>query len=122
MKEISFELKVPEFKFSRQRKFQIKGVLSLLIILGAFFARQNFEYTLAGTLILAYFGISLLWNIPSRIAAFCALLCLACCPVLLIFKSNVLAEDFAVYAFYFLVITVFQEVIFLARKSKIARK
>ena len=118
MKEISFELKLPVFKFSNRRRFQIKGALSLLAMLGAFLLGRNFDYTYPGTLILAYFGISLIWNFSSRIAAFLALLFLVGCPILLSFKKDDLAENFAVYAFYFLIIVVFQEMISLAINRK----
>lgn len=117
MKEINFELKLPVFKFSSRRRFQIKAALSLLAVAGAFLLGRNFEYTFFGILILAYFGISLIWSVSSRIAAFLALLFLASCPILLSFKKGDLAETFAVYAFYFLVITVFQELLLLLKKA-----
>ena len=115
MKDISFEIKIPKLKFSGQRKFQFKVILSLAIFIGAFFAKQSFDYTIIGTLILIYFGVSIVWKLTSSIAASFALFFLASCPILLIFKNNDLAETFAIYAYYFLVITVANEILSLNR-------
>jgi len=118
MREISFEFKIPQIKFSHRRKFQIKLALSSLIVLGAFLLQQKFDYTFVGTLILIYLGISMLWGLSSRIAAAGALLFLAGCPVLLILKNDALAEIFAVYAYYLLVVTVLQEIVLLIKDRK----
>lgn len=115
MRDISFEIKIPKLKFSNQRKFQFRVLLSLAIFIGAFFAKQSFEYTVVGTLILIYFGFSIVWCLTSRIAAACALFFLICTPILLFFKSEALAETFAIYAYYFLVITVVNEILLLKR-------
>lgn len=120
MKEISFEIKIPKFEFSGQRKFQFKMTLSLLIIIGAFTVRQYFDFTFVGTLILAYFWISLLWGFSSRIAASLALFFLVCTPLLLILKNAALAETFAIYAYYFLIITVIGEIVALKRENKVS--
>ncbi len=57
-------------------------------------------------LVLAYALVSVLFVIESRLAAGAALILLAACPVFLILKKDTLAESAAVYAYYFLVITV----------------
>ncbi len=117
MKDISFEIKIPKFnfEFSDQKKFRLKFGLSLAIIIGAFWAKYGFDFTFIGTLILIYFGISIVWKLTSRITAGLALFFLASCPVLLIFKNDDLAETFAVYAYYFLVVTVIGEILSLKR-------
>lgn len=117
MKDLSFEIKIPKLnlKFSDQKKFQLKIALSLAIIAGAFWAKYVFDFTFIGTLILIYFGIAIVWKLTSRIAAGLALFFLASCPVLLIFKNEALAETFAIYAYYFLVITVVGEILSLKR-------
>ena len=117
MKDLAFEIKIPKFnfKFSDQRKFRLKLGLSLAIIAGAFWAKQNFDFTFIGTLILIYFGIAIVWRLTSRIAAGLALFFLASCPVLLALKNENLAETFAIYAYYFLVITVVGEIFSLKR-------
>jgi hypothetical protein len=117
MKEISFQIKIPRIEFPNQRKFQIKVIVSFLIIVGAFIAKQNFDFTSIGTLILIYFGISLLWNLTSRISASFAMLFLISTPILLILKNNVLAETVAIYAYYFLIIAVVGEIIALKKEK-----
>lgn len=117
MKEISFEIKVPKIRFSGESRFRLKAGLSLAIVIAAFILRQQFDFTFFGTLILAYFGLALLWRLSSRISGAAALFFLALCPILLIFKNDALAETFAVYAYYFLVITVIQELAFLKIKK-----
>jgi hypothetical protein len=47
----------------------------------------------------------------NRIIAALALLSLIVCPILLTFKKEVLAEQMAVYAFFFLVMTVILQII-----------
>lgn len=118
MKEISFEIKIPKIKLSAERKWYLKIFLALLVVFGSFVAMQNFDFTFVGTLILIYFGISILWNLESRIAAALALFFLASCPILLILKNDALAETFAIYAYYFLVITVVGEIIALRRDGR----
>lgn len=67
--------------------------------------------------ILAYGLIAVLFIIESRIAAGFALICLAACPFLLIFKQEILAEAMAVYAYYFLIITVLIQIRELKKES-----
>lgn len=57
-------------------------------------------------------------GIDSRISAGIALIFLASCPVLLILKKEVLAEQSAVFAYYFLVILVITQIIELRRESR----
>jgi len=117
MKDINFEIKIPKLnlEFSDQKKFRLKVGLSLAIIAAAFGAKYSFDFTFFGTLILIYFGMAIVWKLTSRIAAGLALFFLASCPVLLIFKNESLAETFAIYAYYFLVITVVGEILSLKR-------
>ena len=120
MKDISFEIKIPKLQLSAERKWYLKIFLSLLVIAGSFVAMQNFDFTFVGTLILAYFGISILWNFESRIAAALALFFLVSCPILLMLKNDALAEMFAIYAYYFLVIVVVGEILALKMENKIS--
>jgi len=117
MKDLVFEIKIPKFNFgsSDQKKFQLKAGLSLAIIIGAFWAKHSFDFTFIGTLILIYFGMAIVWKLASRIAAGLALFFLASCPILLALKNEALAEIFAVYAYYFLVITVVGEILSLKK-------
>jgi len=110
MKDINFEIKIPELKFSDRSKFRLKAVLTLAVLSAAFFAWENFGFEIAEALIFAYFGISLVWSLSGRIAASLALVFLVCLPVLLIAGEEELAETFAVYVYYFLVISVVSEI------------
>jgi len=118
MKDINFEIKIPELKFSDRNKFRLKAFLTLSVLFAAFFAWENFGFEIAETLILAYFGISLVWSLSGRIAAFFALILLVCLPILLIFKEEKIAENFAVYVYYFLCITVIQEIAEFKKSGK----
>jgi hypothetical protein len=53
----------------------------------------------------------LLFEWDSRIIAFLALIFLASCPFSLIFKREALAEQMAIYAYYFLIMTVVLQII-----------
>jgi hypothetical protein len=117
MKDISFEIKIPKIKLSDRLKGNLKAIFSILIVAGAFVAKQNFEFTFFDTLVLIYFGISILWKLESRISAVLALLFLVSCPILLIIKNDALAELFAIYAYYFLVITVAGEIMALKNEK-----
>ena len=72
-------------------------------------------------LVLFYALISALFILDSRIAAGAALLLLAACPFLLIFKKDVWAEGAAVYAYYFLVITVVTQVRELKKEKSLQK-
>lgn len=113
MKEINFEIKIPAVRLSREQNIRLKIGLSFLVAVGAFIAGEKFEFAFFGTLILAYFGLTLIWRLTSRLAASFALLSLAGVPMFLILGREALAETFAVYAYYFLVITVVQEIVLL---------
>lgn len=116
-KDISFEIKIPKIKFPANWKGKGKMIFSVLLVVGAFVAMKQYDFTFFGTLILIYFGISLLWKLTSRISASFALFFLASCPILLILKNDSLAETFAIYAYYFLVITVVSEIVELRRDN-----
>ncbi len=61
-------------------------------------------------IVLLYALISVLFVLDSRIAAGAALVLLISCPVFLIFKKDAIAEVLAVYAYYFLVVTVMTQI------------
>ncbi|MDD4902601.1 MAG: hypothetical protein PHE24_05720 [Patescibacteria group bacterium] len=64
----------------------------------------------AGLLWLVFISF-LFFEWDARIVAFFALVSLACCPFLLIFKNETLAEQMAVYAYYFLIMTVVLQIV-----------
>lgn len=63
----------------------------------------------------------LLYPWDNRIIAFCAMVCLAACPFLLIYNQENLAEQMATYAYYFLVITVVLQIVEYKRTAKHAQ-
>jgi len=77
------------------------AIVIIILVLSLYY-----NITLPNFLTLAYALIAFLFVLDSRYAAGVALLCLAACPILLIYKKDAIAELFAVYAYYFLVITV----------------
>ncbi|MDD5731936.1 MAG: hypothetical protein PHU42_03535 [Patescibacteria group bacterium] len=85
----------------------IKAILITMIMAYAYSKNVNI-YDFA-TILFAL--ISVLFVIDSRISAGIAILLLITCPILMILKKDILAENVAVYAFYFLVITVLTQII-----------
>lgn len=73
-------------------------------------------------LTLAYALVSILFILDSHWSAGLALVLLAACPVLLMFKSEILAENIAVFAYYFLVITVLTQLRELKKEGLTAEK
>ncbi|MFA5155460.1 MAG: hypothetical protein WC453_03420 [Patescibacteria group bacterium] len=69
-------------------------------------------------LVLVYALVSIISILDSRYAAGIALVFLAACPVLLFLKQDTWAEAMAIYAYYFLVITVLTQVRELAKEKK----
>lgn len=115
MKEIKFEISIPEFFYTKKTWEQMRVGLSIVWVVAIFFIATSYALAAAEMAILAYLGISIIWKLSSRISAFLALVLLASEPFLLYLKNDALAETLAVYAFYFLVITVIQEIIFLRK-------
>lgn len=100
------------FFISRVKKIHWSKILAfklfLIIILMGFALSKNIA--MIDFWILLYALLSILFIIESRIAASLALICLICCPFLLVFKQDILAEAMAVYAYYFLIITVLTQI------------
>jgi len=69
-------------------------------------------------LVFSYALVSIAFILESRIAAVIALLFLISCPVLLILKKAPFAEAMAVYAYYFLIITVATQLREYCRKER----
>lgn len=81
----------------------------LLIILIALLV--IWQFSLEAIIFLTIFVSFALYGWDSRVTAIGALISLASCPILLITKQDVYAEQMAVYAYYFLVITVVLQII-----------
>lgn len=115
MKEIKIKIPVPDFWHPAKNHQSLKINLSIVWIITVFFIMTSYDLTIIETLILSYFGIAIIWKWTSRISAFLALVLLASEPFLLALKKDAIAETLAVYAFYFLIITVTQEIISLKK-------
>ncbi len=87
-------------QFKKVTYFKL-GFIPLILLYSIFKDIHLIEF-----IILSFGLISIFFIIDSRIAAGVALFFLVACPILLSFSQNSLAETFAVYAYYFLVITV----------------
>lgn len=82
------------------------AIILVAIILGIYLGWENMEIT-----IFAIFVASILHPIDSRYFAAPALFFLALTPFLLILDREAKAEEFAVYAYYFLVMAVIRGII-----------
>jgi len=92
---------VKEIKTKRKR-----GVLAL-ILAGLFFWWLGMSAGLLWLLFLMF----LLYGWENRIIGVMALICLVTCPFLLTFKQDAWAETMAVYAYFFLVMTVVLQIV-----------
>lgn len=119
MKEIKFEFSVPSFLMEQKTKKMFRNIILLGWLILTFFVWKRYDLSFFEMAILAYLGISLIWKTPSRFSAGLALIFLALAPIFLMLKNEALAETVAVYAYYFLVITVLQEILELRREKKI---
>lgn len=75
------------------------GIISLILFFSILKGIPIVEFT-----ILLFALISIFFVIDSRATATIALFLLTACPILIFFKKDLLAETFAVYAYYFLII------------------
>ncbi len=85
----------------------VYGILVLMSIALLFIWQFSYE----AIIFLTIFIIFAVYGWDSRIITTGALIFLASCPFLLIFKQNPLAEQMAVYAFFFLTMTVVLQII-----------
>ncbi len=122
-REIIFKIKTPEFKkffefivlilknvFRRvlvDIKTKKKRGLLALILAGLFF----YWFGISAGLLWFLFLMFLFYGWENRIIGVLALLSLASCPVLLSFQKDDLAETMAVYAYFFLVMTVVLQIV-----------
>lgn len=116
MKDISFEIKVPSWM--AKNTSNIKMFFSLAIVAVLIYFKDNVGMDLADALIAGYFLISILWKISSRISAGIALAFLVICAVANTAGYADLAKNSAIYAYYFLVITVVREIIDLVKEKE----
>lgn len=96
------------FKKIAELPLKVKLKISVIIAILAFALFKSIG--VLDFLVLAYALISVLFVIESRLAAGAALILLASCPLFLILKKDTFAETAAVYAYYFLMITVLTQI------------
>jgi hypothetical protein len=95
----------PLFQFMRNRKKDI-----LFVVIG-FFLGVLFEWNIVEIAIFAVFIWSIIGPIASRYLAWPALFFLSFTPILLAVGRKVQAEEYAIYAYYFLVMAVIRGII-----------
>ena len=93
--------------------------IGLILLISIYFLSK--EINPINFLVLAYALVSILFIIESRISASIALLFLISCPILLILKKEGIAETMAIYAYYFLVITVVTQIREYWREEKLKK-
>jgi hypothetical protein len=88
------------------RQKWLRGLIVLVLAGGAFYL-----WGISSALLWLLFLLFLVYEWENRIIAFFALVSLASCPFLLSFKKDDLAETMAVYAYFFLVMTVVLQIV-----------
>ena len=101
-KKVSTEIST-EIKSWEMRKMTLKKVINIAIFLVALGMGIYFKWGVMNTLIFLIFIGIILRPVSSRILAFPALFFLILTPFCLILKNDVLAENLAIYAYYFLI-------------------
>lgn len=101
VKQVLVEIKSWEIKKMTAQKGLNIFLLLLAVILGGYF-----QWGIMNTLIFLIFIGIILRPVSSRIMAFPALFFLVLTPFALILKQDLLAENFAIYAYYFLIMAV----------------
>ncbi|MBP6931555.1 MAG: hypothetical protein KBB62_02425 [Candidatus Pacebacteria bacterium] len=89
------------------KKEYLYSVLILIFVVILFIWNFSFE----SIIFLTIFIVFAIYDWDSRITATGALISLSSCPILLIAKQDALAETMAVYAYFFLVMTVVLQII-----------
>ena len=121
-KNISKDIKAIVFCIFKFGKWLIKDIktkkwkilLAIVLAIGAYFL-WGFSSALLWLLFLVFLFCA--WD--SRVIAGLALISLVTCPILLQMKKDDTAETMAVYAYFFLVMTVFLQIFEYRRDSKL---
>lgn len=100
-RQVVAEIKSWELKKMNSRKALNIGLLIVALGMGVYF-----QWGVMNTLIFVIFIGIILRPVSSRILAMPALFFLVLTPFALIFKQDLLAENLAIYAYYFLILTV----------------
>lgn len=92
------------------KQLGISGQIKIAIILAILIFALTKNIGVIDFIVLAYALASVLFILESRISAGLAIVLLVACPLFLMFKKDAVAETLAVYAYYFLVITVITQI------------
>ncbi|HTX87057.1 MAG TPA: hypothetical protein VMC41_03250 [Candidatus Nanoarchaeia archaeon] len=92
-----------------------KWWIIILVIAGIFI---SWKFGISAGIFLSLFLSFLIFEWDSWIIGFLALIFLISCPILLTLKKEILAEQMAIYAYYFLVMTVVLQIIEYASHRK----
>lgn len=98
------------YLYQKLRALSLRTWLKLFLIAISLIFAVYYEIDVIEFLILLFALVSVLFVLDSRYAAGAALVFLIFCPFLIIFKKEALAEVSAIYAYYFLVITVVTQI------------
>jgi hypothetical protein len=108
-------------KASRKDWFILAGLVIVFL-----FARNYLQWQFDSSLFFVFLLAIFIWNLDSRISIALALICLIIVPFLLALDEKLIvselkdwAEQFAVWAYYFLVIGVFKQVFDFRKESKV---
>jgi hypothetical protein len=96
---------------------KIRIILAIGLAIGAYFL-----WGLSSSLLWGLFLVFLFCNWDSRVIASLALISLSSCPVLLQMKQDKIAEEMAVYAYFFLVMTVVLQIVEYIREGREEKK
>jgi hypothetical protein len=111
-KEFLFFLKKKILATSRRTRWKVL-IITIILFFSLFKGIGVIEF-----MILTYALVSLIFILDSRLAIGTGLIFLAACPLLLIIKEDSLAEDFAIYVYYLLVIACLTQIRELFSKKK----
>lgn len=100
------------------KRLGTRGQIKIVLILTVLFFALAKSIGPIDFIVLTYALASVLFIFKSRIPAVLALVLLAACPFLLMFKKDATAEVMAIYAYYFLVITVMTQIAEYIKEGK----
>ncbi len=95
----------------------IKNILKNAVVIGVV-AVVTWYFSISAGLLWGLFLLFALFDFDSRIVGVMAIIALATCPILLSLGKDELAEERAIYAFFFLTITVVLQLIELVRRPE----
>lgn len=133
-KELTIKIKIPNFRKLFALLFFYFRKTSLRVATDAVNKKWRGLFVLAVSIAIYFFGglsAALMWLLfllflvyewDNRIIAFSAIVSLATCPFLIYFKKDDWAETIAIYAYYFLIMTVVSQIVEFKLEQRRAHK